>query len=145
MKIVLMILFASIAAVGNGLFAFGQKQSAGVSNGLLYVSASAMVACLLALIASPISGALCVEELFNNTRTIAISGIGLFLTYLGFNLLYSRFGVSPYVLYAVISILTTTVIVGFFMLKEPINAYHMTAIVTAVITVVLFSLGQHRA
>lgn len=145
MKIILPILFALIAAIGNALFAYGQEQSASVTNGLLYVSASALVACLLALIGAPITGTFRVEELLDNARVIAISGVGLFLTYLGFNLLYSRYGVSQYVLYAVIYIITTTVIVGFLVLKEPINGYQKAAIITAIITVILFSIGRHRA
>ena len=56
MNFILPILFATIAAAGNALFAYGQKQSSGVSNGLLYVGASALVACLLALSASPAVG-----------------------------------------------------------------------------------------
>ncbi|MGD0187551.1 MAG: hypothetical protein ABSC25_20195 [Roseiarcus sp.] len=145
MKFFLPILFASIAAAGNALFAFGQKQSSGVSNGLLYVGASALVACLLALSASPAVGPANIESIRQNWAFVAISGVGLFLTYLGFNLLYSNFGVSQYVLYAVISIVTTTVVVGFLVLKEPVNGYHGAAIVAALVTVVLFSIGQSKA
>jgi len=50
-----------------------------------------------------------------------LSGVGLFLTYPGFNLLYSRYGASQYVLYAVLSIITTTIIVGIWWLKEPVR------------------------
>jgi drug/metabolite transporter (DMT)-like permease len=145
MKFFLPILFASIAAAGNALFAFGQKQSSGVSNGLLYVGASAFIACLLALSASPAVGPANIESIRQNWAFVAISGVGLFLTYLGFNLLYSNFGVSQYVLYAVISIVTTTVVVGFLVLKEPVNGYHAAAIVAALVTVVLFSIGQSKA
>ena len=56
MNVILPILFATVAAAGNAMFAYGQKQSSGVSNGLLYVGASALVACLLALAASPAVG-----------------------------------------------------------------------------------------
>jgi drug/metabolite transporter (DMT)-like permease len=144
MKFILPILFALIAAIGNALFAFGQKQSANVSNGLLYVGASAFVACLLALIASPLVGSVSSESLRQNWMLISVSGLGLFLTYLGFNLLYSKFGVTPYVLYAVISILTTTVVVGVLLLKEHINGYHKVAIISAFVTVFLFSIGQTK-
>ena len=37
MKILLPIVFATIAAIGNAMFALGQKKSAGVENGLLFV------------------------------------------------------------------------------------------------------------
>lgn len=145
MKVILPILFALIAAIGNGLFAYAQKKSAGVSNGLLYVGASALVACVLALLATPFVGPVRFDDIRQNAGLVSLSGIGLFLTYLGFNLLYSRFGVSQYVLYAVISIITTTVVVGFFVLRESVNGYHLAAIVSALITVVLFSMGQVKS
>ena len=71
-----------------------------------------------------------------------MAGGGLFLTYLGFNLLYSRFGVSQYVLYAVLSIITTTVFVGIILLREPLNGYRIAAIVLALASIILYSLGQ---
>lgn len=145
MKIILPILFALIAAVGNAMFALGQKKSAGFENGLFFVAASALVACLLAAILSPLVGGIGLNEITKSySKPLLISGSGLFLTYLGFNLLYSKFGVSQYVLYAVISIITTTIIVGVLWLKEPINLYHKIAIVLALIAVVFFSIGQSR-
>lgn len=145
MKLILPVFFAFIAAAGNALFAYGQRQSAGMSNGLVFVGASAMVACLLALFTSPVVGPVSWEGIRQNPGLVIVSGIGLFLTYLGFNLLYANFGVSPYILYAVISIVTTTVVVGILLLREPVNAYHMAAIVAAIVTVILFSIGQSKA
>lgn len=145
MNFILPIVFASVAAIGNALFAYGQRQAVGVANGLLYVSASALLAGLLALLASPATGSMQLGMLGHNWRLVCVSGLGLFLTYLGFNLLYSRFGVAPYVLYAVVSVITTTVIVGYIVLREHINGYHIAAIIAALVTVVLFSLGQKSA
>jgi drug/metabolite transporter (DMT)-like permease len=42
----------------------------------------------------------------------------------------------------VLSILTTTVFVGLFWLREPVNGYRLAAIVLALASVVLYSLGQ---
>jgi drug/metabolite transporter (DMT)-like permease len=146
MKSLLPIVFATVAAVGNAMFALGQKRSAGVENGLLFIGLSALVAVILALSFAPLTGAFDVGGMMKgNGRAVLLSGLGLFLTYLGFNLLYSRFGASQYVLYAVISIITTTIIVGIFWLKEPVNAYHKIAIVVALAAVVLFSIGQSKA
>lgn len=145
MKIILPVLFAFIAAAGNALFAYGQRQSAGFGNGLLFVGASASVACLLALLVSPAVGPVDLAGIAHHWGLVVVSGAGLFFTYLGFNLLYSNFGVSPYILYAVISIVTTTVVVGFLLFKEPVNAYHLAAIVSAIATVILFSIGQSKA
>jgi drug/metabolite transporter (DMT)-like permease len=145
MNVILPILFATIAAVGNAMFALGQKRSVGIDNGLLFVGASALVAFSLASLAAPLLGPIAIGVLVrNNWRTVLMSGTGLFLTYVGFNLLYSRFGASHYVLYAVISIITTTVVIGFVLLKESVNGYHLGAIAAALLSIVLFSVGQAR-
>ena len=146
MKILLPIIFATIAAVGNALFALGQKKSVGVENGLLFVGASAVVAVIFAFLFAPLVDTIDLgNTLKGNWKAVLLSGLGLFLTYLGFNLLYSRYGASQYALYAVLSIITTTIIVGIFWLKEPVNIYHKIAIVLAIGAVVLFSIGQSKA
>jgi len=146
MSLALPVLFALIAAIGNAVFAYGQKQASGPANGLLFVGLSALVAVLLSLAAAPLVGRFDPVALMKaEVRPILIGGVGLFLTYLGFNLLYTRYGASAYVLYAALSILTTTLVVGGLILKEPMNIYHVAAIVLAVAAVVLFSLGQARS
>ena len=146
MKSLLPIVFATIAAVGNAMFALGQRKSAGVENGLLFVGVSALVAVLFALLFAPFVGAFDVgHTLKGHWHAVLLSGLGLFLTYLGFNLLYSRYGASQYVLYAVLSIITTTIVVGILWLKEPVNLYHKIAIAMAIVAVVLFSIGQSKA
>ncbi|MCG8564272.1 MAG: hypothetical protein MI747_04230 [Desulfobacterales bacterium] len=145
MKLLLPIFFASLAAIGNAMFALGQKKSAGADNGLLFVGLSALVAMLLSFACSPWMGKMDPLALARfHWKGILLSGCGLFLTYVGFNLLYSRFGVSQYILYAVISIISTTLVVGVWWLREPINIYHKAAVVLSLLTVVLFSLGQSK-
>jgi hypothetical protein len=140
------IVFAGIAAVGNALFALGQTRS-GIHNGLLFVAASALIACVLALVASPLLGRMMDTTVVfrGHGKSLLLSGAGLFLTYVGFNLLYTRFGTSPYVVYASMSILTTTVGVGYLYLRESMNQYHIGAILFAVIAIVMFSIGQSKA
>jgi drug/metabolite transporter (DMT)-like permease len=145
MKSFLPIVFATIAAVGNAMFALGQKKSVDVENGLLFVGLSALVAVLIAFSIAPLVGIFNVGNILNgNCKAVFLSGLGLFLTYLGFNLLYSRYGASQYVLYAVLSIITTTIIVGILWLKEPVNVYHKVAIAMAIAAVVIFSIGQSK-
>ncbi len=145
MNVVLPLAYAGIAAVGNGMFALAQRQTSGLGNGLLFVGASALVAALLAVATAPWVGPVDpVTMVRGNWRPLLLSGAGLFATYLGFNLLYSRFGASQYVVYAMLSIVTTTVGVGFIWLKEPVNLYHVGAIVLALAAVVLFTIGQSR-
>jgi drug/metabolite transporter (DMT)-like permease len=146
MQSLLPIIFATIAAIGNAIFALGQKKSAGAKNGLLLVGVSALVAALFAFFSAPLVGAFDLgNTLKENWKAVLLSGLGLFLTYLGFNLLYTRYGASQYILYAVLSIITTTIIVGILWLKEPVNVYHKLAIVMAIAAVVLFSIGQSKA
>jgi drug/metabolite transporter (DMT)-like permease len=145
MKSLLPIAFATIAAVGNAMFALGQRKSAGVENGLLFVAISALLAALCATVFAPSVGDFAVgKTVTGNWGAVLLSGVGLFLTYLGFNLLYSRYGASQYALYAVISIITTTIIVGIWWLQEPVNLYHKIAIGLAIAAVILFSIGQSK-
>lgn len=145
MDALLIVAYAGIAAVGNALFALGQRQSSGAVNGLLFVACSAFVAVVLAIACAPLLGAVAAGPLLReHWKSALLSGIGLFLTYVGFNLLYTRFGASPYVVYAAMAIITTTVLVGFLYLREPMNAYHALAVVFAAAAIVLFSIGQSR-
>jgi len=145
MSATLMILYAAIAAVGNALFALGQRQASGAANGLLFVAASAFVACLLALLAGVAGGAFDVAALLRvHGKSVVLSGSGLFLTYLGFNLLYTRFGTAPYVVYAALAIITTTVGIGFLYLREPVNRFQVAAVVLAAAAIGLYALGQSR-
>jgi drug/metabolite transporter (DMT)-like permease len=106
---------------------------------------SALIAVLFALFFSPLVGAFDVgSTLKGNGKAVLLSGVGLFLTYLGFNLLYSRYGTSQYVLYAVLSIITTTILVGIYWLKEPVNVFHKVAIAMAIAAVIFFQLGSQR-
>jgi drug/metabolite transporter (DMT)-like permease len=146
MNVLLPVIFAGIAAIGNAMFALGQRNSAGAENGLVFVGLSASVAVILSFVIAPLMGSFApFGAMKGNWKYIALSGTGLFLTYVGFNLLYTRYGASEYVLYAVLSIITTTIIVGILWLKEPVNIFHIMAIVLAVGAVILFSIGNSKA
>jgi drug/metabolite transporter (DMT)-like permease len=56
--------------------------------------------------------------------------------------LYSQYGASNYILYAVLSIITTSVIVGVVIFKETFNIYHWLALLSSIITIALFTLGN---
>ena len=145
MRSLLPIAFATVAAVGNEMFALGQRKSTGVENGLLFVGLSATVAVLCAFAVAPLVGGFAIgRTLAGNWGAVLLSGLGLFLTYLGFNLLYTRYGASQYALYAVISIITTTIIVGIWWLQEPVNMYHKVAVALAIAAVIFFSIGQSK-
>jgi drug/metabolite transporter (DMT)-like permease len=137
-------LFAMTAAAGNALFAAGQRLSAGIENSLSVVGMSAVVCLILVAIALPLTGGYgdLSRDFLSHWQWIVLSGTGLFLTYLGFNLLYRNFGASAYVYYAVLSILTTSFLVGMIILRERVNVYHVLSGVTAIVAIVLFSIGN---
>ena len=66
----------------------------------------------------------------------------MFMTFLGFYLLYSRFDTSYYALFAVTSVLMTTIILGIFILKEGVNFYGVISIAAAVVSIVFFGLSK---
>ena len=137
-------LFAFIAAVGNAFFAAGQRKTSGIENPLLFVGLSALVCVMLTftIILSIHKNTNFSQVIKLNWIWILISGFGLFLTYIGFNLLYCRFGTTSYVYYAVLSIITTSLIVGVFIFKEQLNIYHFASIGFALMAILLFSLGN---
>ena len=138
-----MLALAALAAIGNALFALGQRQASGAPGGLVYVGLCALVASALALGCAPLVGPVPVGLLLrSHWRSVLLSGVGLFLTYVGFNLLYARFGTSPYVVYAALAIITTTVGVGYLYLHESLNGYHAVAVVLALAAIGFFWIGQ---
>jgi len=143
MKNYLLLIYALIAAIGNAFFAYGQKKAT-VSNSLLFVGLSAIVCIIITFSVMPLleKDISLLPLLKENWSMIIISGVGLSLTYIGFNLLYSNFGASSYIYYAVLSIITTSIIVGIVIFKEKINIYHILSIVTAITTIALFSIGN---
>ncbi len=139
-------LFASVAAIGNSIFVYAQRSATYSENPFLFVCASVLVCLAMLTLASlvyktPGDG----NYLFENWITIAISGIGLFITFLGFFLLYNKFGASQFSLYAVISILTTSFGVGILIFREPFNIYQFFGIVLAVLSIVVFAFGKAKA
>ena len=138
------LLFAGIAAIGNGLFVYGQRGSGQPGNPFLFILGAVSVCTVLFL------GAACVfrtagdvSYVVANARNITLSGVGFFITFVGFFLLYTQFGASHYILYAVLSILTTSIGVGVLLYREPFNVYHTLAMLLAMAAIAFFSYGQH--
>jgi len=146
MKNYLLLIYALIAAIGNAFFAYGQKKAT-ISNSLLFIGLSAIVCTIITFSIMPIleKNIKVIPLIKDNWPMIIISGVGLSLTYIGFNLLYSNFGASSYIYYAVLSIITTSIIVGIVIFRENINIYHILSIFTAIITILLFSFGNKIA
>jgi len=136
------LLFALLAAGGNALFVYAQKRGELPQNPLLLLSGAAFV-CFLILLGTtffferPDFGA------YARTRGVWMlaTGIGLTVTFLGFHFLFTRFGASYYTLYASLAILTTSVGVGFFAYREPINGYVVASTVAALVAMGLLGVG----
>jgi drug/metabolite transporter (DMT)-like permease len=144
-SIMLAIGIAAIAAIGNATFAFGQKKSIPSQNPFIFLICTLVVCISLFLIASFFFAKENIPQfLHTNYPWFIISGTGFFLTFIGFYFLYTKFGTSYYVIYAVLSIITTSLIVGIILFKEYVNMYHLLSVCMAIITIVLFALGNSR-
>jgi drug/metabolite transporter (DMT)-like permease len=137
------LLFALLAAIGNGFFALGQRKSTGIDNSFVFITIALLVCVGLCMVSAPFFGPVNYgNTLKQNLNWAALSGVGLFLTYVGFNILYSQYGAASYILYAVLSIITTSVVVGAWLLREELNLWHWLAVLSALATVGLYSYGN---
>jgi drug/metabolite transporter (DMT)-like permease len=135
--------FALIAALGNVFFVFGNRKVGHAVNPFFF-TATAMAVCLaLYLIGTTVFGLRGSQEfLRRNILWCSLSGLGMFMTFLGFYLLYSRFDTSYYALFAVTSVLMTTIVLGMLILGERINLYGGISIAAAVVSIVFFGLSK---
>ncbi len=107
------IIFAGVAAIGNAIFVFGQRSSTVSSNPFLFMAGAVTLCATLFMVAALLSdNSESIAYLKQNVGPIIIAAIGFFITFIGFYLMYSRFGAHSYTVYAVLSILTTSVFVG---------------------------------
>jgi len=135
--------FALLASLGNVFFVFGNRKVGNSGNPLMFTTTAMTVCvalyfvCFFAL--GPKGSG---EFLRRNLLWCMLSGVGMFMTFLGFYLLYSRFDTSYYALFAVTSVLMTTLVLGVFILKEGINLYGVISIAAAVVSIVFFGLSK---
>ncbi len=135
-------LFAGIAAFGNAIFVYGQRSATVSTSPFFYLTGAVLVCLLMFILATPISTSGDRLTYFsNNSIPILIGGVGLFITFVGFYLMYSRIGANSFV-YATLSILTTSVGVGMVIFKEPFNQYHIAAMILSILAVLFFGFGQ---
>ncbi len=139
------LILALTAAVGNALFAYGQIRAAASANLFLYITYTLVFCIFLFVIAMTfLPRSVPVDYLLENHWWIVGGGVGYFLTFTGFYFLYTQFGASYYALYAILSILTTSLVVGAFIRRESFNTYYGFGLITAALTIVLFAIGQSK-
>ncbi len=139
------LLFAGLAALGNALFVFGQRRSSIANNSFSYLTSAVFIAAAFFALAAV---ALRTQQEINLTGNVFITivgGVGLFITLIGFYFLYSQYGAVYYGIYAVLSIITTTIGVGVLIFRESFNQYQIVALILAILAIVMFSLGETLA
>lgn len=143
LKFLLPFSFALVAAVGNVFFVSGGRKVGPASNPFFF-TATAMAVCLALFFTGTVAFGLrgAGEFVRQNFWWCALSGFGMFLTFLGFYLLYSRFDTSYYALFVVTSMLLTTLVLGAWILREPINLYGALSIVAAVASIAFFWMSK---
>lgn len=139
------IAIAALAAVGNAIFAYGQKKSIPSSNPFIFLICALTVCITLFLMFSMFFPKENVPQFIRtNFLWCLMSGTGFFLTFIGFYFLYTLFGASYYIVYAVLSIITTSLIVGVIIFREHFTIYHLLSVCTAILTILLFAIGNSR-
>ena len=139
------LVFSGIAALGNAIYVYGQRSAVVSSNPFLFMAGAVTLCAFMFVIASLLSGTSTTTiYLKQNYWPITISAVGFFITFIGFYLMYSRVGANSYTVYAVLSILTTSVGVGMIIYREPINLYHLISILFALLAVGFYGYAQFK-
>ena len=142
-SIISAIFLALLAAIGNFLFTYGQKKSHINDNPMLFGVFSLLLGGILLFIASlflPKSDILGYAK--DNYKWLILGGIGYSVTSVSIYLLYTNYGVSYYVVYAILSIILISIILAAFVFKEKLNFYYLLSIFFGIITIVLFVKGK---
>jgi len=138
-------LYAFIAAMGNALFVYGQRGSSTSDNPFLFLLVTLSICIsLFAVFALTHKSPINPQYLIDNAHYIIISGIGFFITFIGFYWLYNQQGATNYIVYALLSILTTSIGVGLIIFREPFNKFHVISGMLAVSAILVYGLGQSR-
>ncbi len=137
--------FALVAAIGNAMFVYGQRGSNTSENPFLFLTVTLIVCTSLFFTSAIISkGSASLSYVQENLWYILISGLGFYITFVGFYWLYTQQGATSYIVYALLSILTTSIGVGLIIFREPFNRFHVISGILAVAAIVAYGIGQSR-
>jgi drug/metabolite transporter (DMT)-like permease len=135
--------FALFAALGNVFFVLGSRKSGPSSNPLTFTAGAMAVSLTLFTVGWLLFGPRgSLEFARRSGGWIALSGLGMFMTFLGFYLLYSRFGTSYYTLFVMTSMILTTLVLSLWILREGINVYGVLSIIAATVSIAFFGLSK---
>lgn len=135
--------FALFAAIGNVFYVLGSRKTTDAPNPMLFTFVAMTVGLALFLAAWLAFGTRGTGEFLRRSGGWAVlAGVGIFMTFYGFYLLYSRFDTSYYALFVVSSLLLTTA-TGTWLLRESLNGYGIASIIAALASVAFFWLSKH--
>lgn len=144
-----LLFYAIVAALGNAAFVYAQKRALPIQSLFFFIGVSVFVCCICNLVVGFATGSNAhgIPQVFTNCRELSwaiFGGVALFVTYFGMNNLFARYGAMTYALYAVISIFSTSILVGVVMLREKMNLYHILGTLCTIAAVILFTLGNNK-
>jgi drug/metabolite transporter (DMT)-like permease len=136
-------ILALTAAIGNALYAFGQKKAAPHENPFLFGVFSLLIGSLLLTSVALFFSRENVGSYFAaNLKWFIISGSGYVLLNIGLYFLYRNFGASHYALYAILSIITTSILLATLVFGEKLNFYYWISFGFAILTIFFFLKSQ---
>lgn len=137
------ICLALIAAIGNALFALGQKKAIGHENPFLFGVFSLLIGSILLSLVSLFFNTQGISNyFFENLKWFVVSGFGYVLLNMGLYFLYRNFGAAYYSLYAILAIVTTSILLARLVFGERINFYFWVSMFFAALTIFFFLKGQ---
>lgn len=136
-------LAALLAAIGNAIFTYGNKTARAEDSPfgfvlLTFLISAAAMAALMAF--QPPRDPVAFTKV--NMGPALWAGIGTAITYVGFYILYSKFGASFYALYGMLAMLTTSIFLAIVILKERFNWSIGVSIGLAGVALGFFLYGQ---
>jgi drug/metabolite transporter (DMT)-like permease len=137
------LLLALVASFGNAIFIYCQRASPPAHNQFLFsvgTLASALVWCSLAAYVMRTEFDYAYVRI--SWQYMVFSGLGVFVTFIGFYLLHTQFGASQYSLVAVSSIFTVSIFVGVLLFQESFNWIQVLATLMAIGAIILFAIGR---
>lgn len=136
---------ALIAAIGNAVVTLGQKKATAYEHPFLFGAFSLLFASIVLFCISfvyTIRNA--TEYITTNIPWFMTAGIGLVLLNIFLYLLYREYGAAYYTLYAMLAIVTTSIILATWVFKENMNIYYWVSLGMAVLTIVFFMKGKSQ-
>ncbi len=136
-------LLSCIAAIGNAMVTIGQKKAGEYSNPFLFGALSLLLASLgLFVFVIFCQNKAPMVYLSKNYYWVLTSASGLILLNVFLYLLYRNYGSGYYTVYAVLAIISTSLITSIWIFGEKMNLYYLVSMICAVFTIFFFMKGK---